>query len=273
MSKTDRVGNYHLKHFSKERRNITLVVREGWLKHTINSNIEVDVTDAKKMIKKIKDETGYKVSFTAWIIKCVSESISIHKELNSYRQGRRKIVIFDDVDVGIPVEREINDEKVPMGHVIRKTNEKTVKQITDEIRSVQKEKIKNSNQVLGGNLTSFERFILNTPLFFKRLFLDITRRNGILKKKHMGTVGVTAIGMKGNFPGWAIPLGGITSVTVVVSSISKKPRVLDDKIVPRDILNLTISVDHDIVDGGPLARFIETLSDKIKNCYGLEDFL
>ncbi|MCJ7572514.1 MAG: hypothetical protein MUO82_11690, partial [Candidatus Thermoplasmatota archaeon] len=51
-------------------------------------------------------------------------------------------------------------------------------------------------------------FALNAPIFIQRLLLWISRKNAILKKKYMGTTGVTAIGMKGYFPGWLIPLGG-----------------------------------------------------------------
>jgi hypothetical protein len=43
------------------------------------------------------------------------------------------------------------------------------------------------------------------------------------------------------------------------------------QIALRDYLSLTITVDHDIVDGAPAARFTERLKDLIESGYGLDD--
>jgi len=95
------------------------------------------------------------------------------------------------------------------------------------------------------------------------------RQNGLIKKKHFGTIGVAAIGMKGILPGGVIPMGASTTIFVVVGGITKKPGVINDEIAIREYLHLTITADHDIVDGGPLARFVERLTKLIENAYGI----
>ena len=267
----DRIGNYRIKPFTKHRQNIALVIKEGWRKHSVHIFVEVDVTDARKKIRKLFEKTGEKYSFTGWICKCVAQTLLEHKDLNAYRLGRRKIVVFDDVDIGIPVERIVNGEPRPLGYVLRKANEKTVSEITKELQAVQKEEVDESTSVLGKNLTSFEKFVLKSPLFLKKLFLVLFRRNGLIKKKHFGTIGVTAIGMKGKITGGAIPMGASTSILVVVGGITKKPGVINDEIAIREYLHLTITADHDIIDGGPLARFVERLTELIENAYGIHD--
>jgi pyruvate/2-oxoglutarate dehydrogenase complex dihydrolipoamide acyltransferase (E2) component len=267
----DRIGNYCIKPFTKHRKNIRLITSEGWRKHSVHAFIEVDVTDARKKIRKLFEKTGEKYSFTGWICKCVAQTLCEYKDLNASRLGRRKIVVFDDVDIGIPVEKIVNGEPMPLGYVLRKANEKTVSEITKELRAVQKEEVDESTSVLGKNLTSFEKFVLKSPLFLKKLFLVLFRRNGLIKKKHFGTIGVTAIGMKGKFPGGVIPMGASTSILVVVGGITKKPGVINDEIAIREYLHLTITADHDIVDGGPLARFVERLTELIENVYGIHD--
>ena len=197
----DRIGNYQIKPFTKHRQNIVLVTKEGWRKRTIHFPIEIDVTDARKKIHDIYKKTGFKLSFTGWICKCVAQALSEQKELNAYRLGRRKIVIFDDVDIGMPIEKIINGEGRPLGYVLRKANEKSVSEITNEIREVQKQEVDESESVLGHDLTRFERLALKSPLILKKLFLIFLRGNGLIKKKHIGTIGVTAVGMKGNFMG------------------------------------------------------------------------
>jgi pyruvate/2-oxoglutarate dehydrogenase complex dihydrolipoamide acyltransferase (E2) component len=267
----DRIGNYRIKPFTKHRQNIALVIGEGWRKHSVHIFVEVDVTDARKKIRKLFEKTGEKYSITGWICKCIAQTLCEHKDLNAYRLGRRKIVVFDDVDIGIPVEKIVNGEPRVLGYVLRKANEKTVSEITKELRDVQKEEVDESTSVLGKNLTNFEKFVLKSPLFIKKLFLVLFRRNGLIKKKHFGTTGVTAIGMKGKFAGGAIPMGAATSILVVVGGITKKPGVINDEIAIREYLHLTITADHDIVDGGPLARFVERLTELIENAYGIHD--
>jgi len=265
----DRIGNYHIKPFTKHRHNIRLVTSEGWRKHSIHVFIEVDVTEARKKICELFENTGEKYSFTGWICKCVAQTLSEHKNLNAYRLGKRKIVVFDDIDIAIPVEKIVNDEHRPLGYVLRKANEKTVSEITKEIRDVQKEEVDESTSVLGKNLNSFEKFALKSPLILKKLFLVLFRQNGLIKKKHFGTIGVTAIGMKGILPGGVIPMGASTTIFVVVGGITKKPGVIKNEIAIREYLHLTITADHDIVDGGPLARFVERLTKLIENAYGI----
>ena len=46
------------------------------------------------------------------------------------------------------------------------------------------------------------------------------------------------------------------TLTVTVGGITKKPGVVDDRIEIREFLDLTISIDHDVVDGAPKVRFV-----------------
>ncbi|KAA0001740.1 MAG: 2-oxo acid dehydrogenase subunit E2 [Thermoplasmata archaeon] len=134
----DRIGEYASKKFSKDRKNISLILEQGKRKHVIHALIEVDVTEGRKMIRAIKEKTGKKISFTGWIVKCIAQTISEYPEFNTFRHGRNKMVTFRDVDVALPVERMIDGTPQPMVHIIRKANEKSVDEITEEIRAVQK---------------------------------------------------------------------------------------------------------------------------------------
>ena len=53
--------------------------------------------------------------------------------------------------------------------------------------------------------------------------------------------------------------------------MARSRRSLTDTIALRDYLSLTISFDHDIIDGAPAARFTERLKDLIESGYGLFD--
>jgi pyruvate/2-oxoglutarate dehydrogenase complex dihydrolipoamide acyltransferase (E2) component len=263
----DKIGKYEVQPFSKARQDITVVSQEGKRRLKVYALLEIDVTVARETILSLKDKED--ISFTGWIIKCVSQAAHEHTQMNAYRLGRKKIVLFEDVDVPIPIEREVGGEIRPLAYIVRKANDKTVSEITKEIRMVQQQPIDASTEVLGENLTRLERWILHAPFWMKKLGVRLMRRRGLLKKKHLGTVGVTSIGMKGRFPGWVIGMGGPIATLVAVGGITRKPGVVGEKIVIRDFLHVSITVDHSVVDGGPLARFVARLTELLETGYGL----
>jgi pyruvate/2-oxoglutarate dehydrogenase complex dihydrolipoamide acyltransferase (E2) component len=55
----------------------------------------------------------------------------------------------------------------------------------------------------------------------------------------------------------------------VVGGIAWKPAVVEGRVEPREILNLTVTFDHDIVDGAPATRFTRRLVELIESGYGL----
>jgi pyruvate/2-oxoglutarate dehydrogenase complex dihydrolipoamide acyltransferase (E2) component len=135
---------------------------------------------------------------------------------------------------------------------------------------VQQKAVDVETEVLVEDLTRLERLVIHAPVWFKKLGVRLVRRKGLLKKKHFGTVGVTSIGMKGRFPGWVIGMGGPIATLVAIGGVTKKPGVVDDTIQIREYLHVTITADHSIVDGGPLARFIARLTELMETGYGLQ---
>ena len=45
------------------------------------------------------------------------------------------------------------------------------------------------------------------------------------------------------------------SPEVIVGGLSQRPRVINGQVTVRDILDLTVAIDHNVVDGAPAARF------------------
>ena len=54
-----------------------------------------------------------------------------------------------------------------------------------------------------------------------------------------------------------------------VGSIIKKPGVIDSRVEIREYLYMTVSVDHDIIDGAPAVRALSKLTGLIERGYGL----
>ena len=79
---------------------------------------------------------------------------------------------------------------------------------------------------------------------------------------------MTAVGMFGEGGGWGIPLASHT-LNITLGGIAEKPGVVDGRIEIREYLSLTVTFDHDIIDGVPAARFAERFKDLIEAGYGL----
>jgi len=84
-----------------------------------------------------------------------------------------------------------------------------------------------------------------------------------LAYKKIGNVAITSIGMMGNVKGWFIPIS-VHPICFGISTINKKPVVVNDQIVIREMLNMTVLIDHDVIDGAAMARFIHQLSKNIE---------
>jgi pyruvate/2-oxoglutarate dehydrogenase complex dihydrolipoamide acyltransferase (E2) component len=57
----------------------------------------------------------------------------------------------------------------------------------------------------------------------------------------------------------------LMSLEVIVGGISQRPRVIDGQVTIRDVLDLTLAIDHNVVDGAPAARFGAELRALLEN--------
>ena len=47
--------------------------------------------------------------------------------------------------------------------------------------------------------------------------------------------------------------------------MSQRPRVIDGQVTVRDVLDLTVAIDHNVVDGAPAARFAAEFRDLLES--------
>jgi len=256
-------ANYQLIPYPKLRRANTAMLLLFQRKPMMHGLIEVDVTIAREFLREHKERTGESLSFTAFIIGCVGKAVDEQKAVQAYRQGRKHLVVFDDVDVATVIESDVAGQKVPVAYVSRSVNRKTFREIHTEIRAFQVQETTKS--VLGFTSLPFLPASLLTQILYR-----ILRTFPHLHKRVVGTIGVTAVGMFGKGYGWGIPVAA-ASLAITLGGLASKPGVIDGQIAIRDYLCMTLSFDHRITDGGPASRFANRLKDLIESGYGLDD--
>jgi pyruvate/2-oxoglutarate dehydrogenase complex dihydrolipoamide acyltransferase (E2) component len=225
--------------------------------------IQVDVSRARAHLRDQKANTGESLSFTAFLIACLAQAVDEHKAVQAIRFGSKRLILFEEVDVFIMIERDVAGQVPIMTSIVRAANHKTVREIHQEIRAAQREDVEKVVKWL-----EFQPALLFRPFFWA--FSLIGRRYPQLWKKYVGTVGITAVGMFGKGAAWGIP-PALPTLMITVGGIGEKPVLVDGHIALRDYLSLTISFDHDIVDGAPAARFTQRLKELIESGNGLPD--
>ena len=247
--------------------------RRAWLntmdfsgpRHSMCGLLEVDVTVAKRLIDEEKARTGEALSFTGYLIACLARAVEDNKDVQSYRKGSRQLVVFDDVNVSLLLEHKDG----LMMHVITRANHKTCREIHDEIRAAQSAPVPPKR-----GMPSWFRSAMLLPwplsVVVKAVVRALGRRDPTTLVAMSGTTFISAVGMfaKGH-AGWGISASP-HALSLFAGGITWKPAVIDGEIVPREILDLTVLFDHDVIDGAPATRFVRQLVELIESGYGLE---
>ena len=230
----------------------------GLLKHHVSALLEFDVTDSRKKLLDLRKK-GINVSFNAWIIKVISNVLQMHPEAAAYLYNKKKLIIFEDINISILVEKKINNKKVPIPVVIENTNQKSALEITREIENAKNRELLKGDIVINKQTTLSKRIYYYMPGFLRRAVWKIMLRNPKIAYKKMGNAIITSVGMMGKINGWFIQKS-IHPISFGIGSILKKPVAVDNEIRIREILNMTILVDHDVIDGAPMVRFLNDLT-------------
>jgi len=254
-------AGYETVPFPKVRRAITDFLYQGHRKHTIHGLLDVDVTEPRRFLREHKARTAESLSFTAFVIGCVAKAVDENRLMHAYRSGGT-LVLFDEVDVATLVERETMGHRMGVVHVIRAANTKDFRRIHEEVRTAQAQKVEETPGFRGYQLA----FML--PSCVRRWMWGRLMGRPRLWKRFGGTVVVSAVGMFGHGGGWGIPITSYT-LSVALGGIADRPGIVEGRIEPREYLGVTVSVDHDIIDGVPLARFLTRLRELIESCHGL----
>jgi len=256
-------ADYQVVPYPKHRRAEAVLYRSVQHKPMIHGLIEVDVTRARAFLREHQAKTGESLSFTAFLIACLGKAMDEHKAVQAFRKGSKHLILFEEVDVYTLIERDVAGQKQIISHTIRAANRKTFREIHHEIRTAQVEDVAKA-------LERYQAFLI-LPTLLLRFLVWVLGRSPQVQTKYGGTVGLSAVGMFGEGAGWGIPPATKHTLMITVGGIGVKPGIVDGHIAIREYLSLTVSFDHNMIDGAPAARFTEQLKELIERGYDLDD--
>ncbi|HBF23422.1 MAG TPA: hypothetical protein DDW23_06355 [Planctomycetes bacterium] len=192
---------------------------------------EVDCTEmiaARATAKEAGERYGIKVTFMPYIMKATAVALQAYPQLNAELQEEAEVIIRKKfVNLGIAVDTP-NGLVVP---VVQDVHLKGILQISTELTAI-------ASRAREGKLA---------PEDFKDSTFTISNAGAI------GGVMATPII---NFPEVAI-LG--------VHTMRRMPRCDGEEIVARDVMNLSVSIDHRVVDGADGARFLVRMRELLED--------
>jgi pyruvate dehydrogenase E2 component (dihydrolipoamide acetyltransferase) len=192
---------------------------------------EVDVSELIKLKKSHQEQfnkKGTKLTYMPFIMKAVAKALQLHPQLNSEIDlDNNRMVYKKYYNIGIAVD-------TPDGLVV------------PVIKDVDKLYIYD----LSVKIREFTDRARN-----RKLTLD-DLKNGSFTVTNYGSIGGTFGVPVINYPQAAI-LG--------IGRIKKMPVVRDQEIIIGNVLHLSLSVDHRIVDGGEATRFVLKVMEFLKD--------
>ncbi|WP_436927773.1 dihydrolipoamide acetyltransferase family protein [Halosimplex amylolyticum] len=192
---------------------------------------KVDATALVELREKLKpraEERGVKLTYVPFVMKAVAAALAEHPVLNTQLDEENDEIVFkSDHNVGVATATDAG----LMVPVVKDVDGKGLLQLaseTNELVSKARERSIAREEMQGGTFT-------------------IT---------NFGAIGGEYATPIINYPETAI-LG--------LGAIEKRPMVVDGEVVARDVLTLSLSIDHRVVDGADAARFVNTLKEYLED--------
>ncbi|WP_461207520.1 dihydrolipoamide acetyltransferase family protein [Clostridium sp. DL1XJH146] len=197
---------------------------------TFTAHIEVDMTKAKEARATLRDsvmkETGAKLTFTDMIIMASAKALKKNPIINS-SLVEEGILFHDHVSIALAVGLE-EGLLVP---VIKDVDKMTLSEITAKAKDISSRAVK--MKLLPSEQEGSTFTISNMGMY------GINHFNPIINQPNSGILGVSAM--------------------------IDRPVIVNGEIKIHPMMNISITIDHRVIDGTPAAKFLQDLKQLLEN--------
>ena len=227
----DAWGPVRIERATKIRKTIAAKMHESWSTVPRVTNFDdADVTELEKIRASSKEDyakKGIKLTSLPFVIKAVANSLRNHPVINaSLDLASDQILYKEYINIGIAVDTE-RGLVVPS---LRGTDEMSIPDIARALAQI-------ADNVRDGNFTPDDL------------------QGSTFTISNLGAIGGT----------YSTPIINTPEVAILLVGRARKlPVVVDDQIVPRLMMPLSLSYDHRLVDGAAAARFLNEVIDYLE---------
>jgi pyruvate/2-oxoglutarate dehydrogenase complex dihydrolipoamide acyltransferase (E2) component len=231
-STADDWGPIQVERMTKIRKTIAARMHASWVTVPRVTNFDdADVTELERIRKASKADytaRGIKLTSMPFVIKAVALALRHNPILNSsIDEANEQIIYKQYINIGIAVDTD-RGLVVPS---LRKPDELSIPDIARALVNIA-DNARNNN------------------------FKIEDLRGSTFSISNLGAIGGT----------YSTPVINLPEVAVLLVGRSRKlPVVVEDKIVPRVMMPLSLSYDHRLVDGAAAARFLNDVIEYLQN--------
>jgi len=226
-----------------------------------SATLEIDVTQTLALIEKARSEKK-DIGLVSFLVKVTSLLLEKHPRLNHHLFHGfwgKKEVAFDHISCTLIVQRNHpKGEEILFPLVLRNSNEMKIAEIHEAIRYHKRTPLKELPQ-----MKAIQK-VKSLPKWAIRLFSYKTRSDPKFFEKYYGTYGLSSV-IQPDGPGVAGHAIANTCASFVPGTLKKKPIVVGENVVVRDVLTFGIILDHYLVDGLDALRAMDDVRNLIEN--------
>lgn len=248
---------------STPRRLAIAADRAGRRRPALHYLMTADITAAHGLMAMAPDT----LSLTGFLTASVARAAAEHPVVHAYRDWRGRLVTHRHVDVMVPVETAAEDGQRVVPRVIADADRLDVAEVCARLLSAQE-----SSPATGiERLLEARPSLARIPGLLRAVFAAQNR--SVRLRQRIGTVAVTSAGMSGVGEVFGIAAPALMPLRVTVGSICAAPHQTGNIIERHDILNLTLTFDHGVVDEREAAAFATRLCGAIERAEVLDSLL
>ena len=197
----------------------------------------VDVTELLAYRKQVNAKKGVSLTVNDFIVKAVSLALQRTPIMNSaFNEDMSQILVYSNYNISVMTA----SDKGLVAPVIKESEKKSIYQISEEMKALVEKA--NAGKLMPEDYAG-------------------------------GTFGVTNLGKLNSFD--SVPLPQPPQPAIMAACTAKKMAVVvegengEDVIVPRVMMKLVIGGDHRILDGVPLASFLNDMKKLLEDPHSL----
>ena len=169
---------------------------------------------------------------------------------------RKKIFLPESVDISIAMEKKHKGETVVLIPVIRAVDEKSIEEISSEIKHLSQLPFDEMPNIKLTKLFNID------PDFLKYLKLKLICQSAYLYNFFFGSIGSTNLGKYGIthfYPHW------INATVFAIGTIEEKPVVRDGQITIAPMLHMNLTFNHRILDGTTASEILAEAKNTVED--------
>ena len=256
--KTQRSGaGYRIVALSRARRVMASLLEAARTRRLLLAFTEAEISGPREELRAHRAASGEALSFTAYVAASLARAVVRHPSLNAARRGRN-LVVFDDVNIACYLENRRDGEPVVEFRTLQRADRASVPELTTQLRAHDT------------HAAPVPRALRHVPVALLPLLIRRLARNPAFLARS-GVIAISNVGAESNgAAGWGFAPSA-TTVEVTIGGISTRPVFVDGELREREFVCLTVSLDHDIVDGAVAARFVRTFVDLVASGAALDE--